>query len=149
MKGIFKLYIFKLIILSLTMIFISFGASAKSDVEMYYKYCKPYQNNGFSADGLNETKLTNSLKCVEFFAILKMIGERNCYIFNSLRKNNRINDKSFIEVARFTANSTPSVDAIISSFIKYAENNPASWVLRVDTPAPEYLSKEFPCKLGN
>ena len=31
MKGIFKLYIFKLVILSLAMIFISFGASAKSE----------------------------------------------------------------------------------------------------------------------
>ena len=31
MKSIFKLYIFKLVILSLTMIFISFGANAKSN----------------------------------------------------------------------------------------------------------------------
>lgn len=48
MKSIFKLYIFKLVILSLAMIFISFGASAKKLNYFTEELCDKLQFNSAS-----------------------------------------------------------------------------------------------------
>ena len=57
----------KLLITSLTMIFISFGANALT-IEQLYKKCKPYQNNGFEFDNLSPGQIHNAVACLSYIA---------------------------------------------------------------------------------
>jgi hypothetical protein len=92
MKSIFKLYIFKLVILSLTMIFIIFGANA-STTEQFFGYCKTYQNNGFKLETDTDVAchvafvnlvepniLTGCGKLGSSFTHLQMVGIETLYI---------------------------------------------------------------------
>ena len=55
----------KLLIITLTIIFINSGVFAKNSgtIEDYYKFCKPYQVNGFSPKGLSDEQYNMSLIC--------------------------------------------------------------------------------------
>ena len=152
MKGIFKLYIFKLVILSLTMIFISFGASAYS-IKTMYEYCKPLQNNGFKMKGLDEERQVNGLTCSTYTIALKELGERNC-IYLNIVKEMGADDKSgtfdmFSMVKNTMASGKADVNAVVASFNKFAENNPDKWENKPSVHFKEFVSEVFPCKLDN
>lgn len=145
MKSIFKLYIFKLVILSLAMIFISFGASATS-VENLYKQCKPFQSNGFSYEGLSEKQKWDAVLCQKILNNIALRGTSNCYLLNAERKDGNINDRQFQKLTML-ANSPAYGNSLVISFLKYAEANPNVWKTRIPVVSYWFLSKDFPCQL--
>ena len=67
----------KLLITTLTMIVISFGANAFPIKDMY-AHCKPFQNNGFKIQNLDDTQQLNALSCMAYMRALRDVGEWNC-----------------------------------------------------------------------
>ena len=146
MKSIFKLYILKLAILSLTMIFISFGASA-NNVEELYKYCKPFQNNGLTLDGLNIKQQRSGLLCATYIRAMIDMGGQNCVYLNEMYKST--SDKIGIQVlSSFHANDRKApLNAVITSFVIFAENNTSKWKYSPASYVKEFINKNHPCKL--
>ena len=138
----------KLLIITLMMFFLSFGVSAdgKATVEKYYKYCKPLQNNGFELQGLSKKKQIGAIVCNNVLNSIKDIGARNCVALQELRKQKKINKKQFQEFSFYFANSNASTNAIISSFIKYAEDNPEKWDRPIYDASYYFLIDKFSCK---
>ena len=150
MKSIFKLYIFKLVILSLTMIFISFGANAYS-IKVMYEYCKPLQNNGFKIESMDNQGQIDGLECWSYMTALKDLGFANCRILN-LAKKHGADDQSgtydtFNMVKDTMASGKADVNAVVASFNKFAENNPDKWKYKTAEYFKEFVSDVFPCKL--
>ena len=150
MKRIFKLYIFKLTILSLTMIFISFGASAYP-IKKMYQYCKPYQNNGFQVKSMDAKGKINALTCVSYKTAIKDLGFYNCTLLNQA-KGMGADDQTgpfdtFEMVKQTMASGKAGINAVIASFNKFAENNPDKWKYKSAHFFKEFLSDVFPCKL--
>ena len=138
----------KLIITTLTMFFISFGASAMS-VEELYKDCKPLQNNGFAFETLKRNQMEAALACTAYLNGLADRGYVNCRHLKALNKNkNILFDKKNLEViSSITANAKFSNNPLITSFINFAENNPQKWKFAPYNYASQFIGKMFPCKL--
>ena len=137
----------KLLITTLTMIFISFGAHA-FNVETLYKYCKPYQNNGFSWDNLSKSKIQDGIICISYFRGLGEAGYGTCDYFRRVYDRGLIDIKAFKTLSSLTANEKfGSVTQIITSFINFAENNPQHWKYSPYNYTNKYISEKFPCKL--
>ena len=109
MRVFFKLYIFKLVILSLTMIFFTFGASAINIGDMY-KNCKPYQNNGYKIEGLTETQAIESVACNAYFRALINTGVKNCQILNNELMQEGISNNNLLALGIVTANSNANIE---------------------------------------
>ena len=135
----------KLLITTLTMMFISFGANAIS-VENLYKQCKPFQNNGFAYEGLSEKQKWDAVLCQNILNNIALRGTSNCYILNSERKDGNISDRQFKRLASILANSPAHGNSLVVSFLQYAEANPNNWKTRVPVVSYWFLSENFPCK---
>lgn len=150
MRSIFKLYIFKLVILSLTMIFISFGANAYS-IKVMYGYCKPLQNNGFNFENMEQGAQIKALTCYSYMTAVKDFGYANCGTLSVAKRNGAEGQSgtfdTFNLVKDYMASGKADADAVIASFIKFAENNPDKWKYKSTEYVKEYLSDVFPCKL--
>ena len=136
----------KLLITTLAMIFISFGANALS-VEKLYKDCKPYQSNGFSTKNLSFEKQISSIACLSYLRGIRDKGDLNCKYLKGIKKAKAIDIESLRVLSLLLANSKASISSVITSFINYAENHPENWKYTPDTYSKEYLSDKFPCKL--
>ena len=132
----------KLLITTLTMIFISFGASAFT-VEQVYKNCKPYQNNGFTIENLSLSQKQNALACVTYLRGLIDRGVTNCYYFSQLKPY--ITKDMIKKLSGLLANGEVSNNAVITSFINYAENNPDTWKHSPSTYSKRFINDKFPC----
>ena len=146
MKGIFKLYIFKLIFLSLTMIFISFGASAKlMTTGELYKNCKKYQNDGFQIKNKNDAmEIANAFMCLTRFKTMTEEGDILC--MNLKMFYQREGETPYIKVLARRANSfITDINQSIMSFINFAEQNPNKWDRWYQQDRSEYFAKSFPC----
>jgi len=129
------------------MIFISFGAHAFS-VETLYKYCKPYQNNGFSWDNLSKSKIQDGIICLSYFRGLGDAGYGTCDYLRRVYDRGLIDIKAFKTLSSLTANGKfGSVTQIITSFINFAENNPQHWKYSPYNYTNKFISEKFHCKL--
>lgn len=139
----------RLLIITLTIIFVSFGASAKNTggVEQYYKFCKPYVANGLSTKGMTEDQVIEFLICNNVLVVLMKRGDMNCKLLNGLRKQGDINDKQFSFLSMLTANEYVSPNPLITSFVTFAENNPDKWNKTLVGSTFDFLNRKFPCKL--
>ena len=137
----------KKLLLILTFVLFSFSASANDGtVEDYYKFCKPYQANGFSPEGLTSIQKTKSLLCHNSLVNLMKRGQLNCVILNKLRKNNEINDDQFLRLSSLIANEFVRPNPLITTFLNYAENNPDHWEAHISESTFYFLNKKYPCK---
>ncbi len=140
----------KLLITTLTMIFISFAASAYS-IEDMYKYCKPLQNNGFQIESMDEKGQINALTCYSYMTAIKDLGSANCGILGVAKRSGADGQSgtfdTFNLVKDYMASGKADTNAVIASFNKFAENNPDKWVYKSSAYVKEYLSDVFPCKL--
>ena len=137
----------KLLITTLTMIFISFGAFGWSIGETY-KLCKPYQNNGFEINGLSNMAQVNSTLCKTTFRMLINTGVRNCQIINLVKESNKdIKTNTLKVMSMMTSNSNADMNAVITSFINFAENNTDDWSSLVSWSQHKFLNNKFPCEL--
>ena len=138
----------KLIIITLTMIFIGFGASAKTmSLGQLYKDCKIYQRNGFTLKKLQELDIYKSILCVSTFKT--MINEGG-FLCEGLKQEHKLepNSKSLLFVAIMRANSIPiDVSQAIMTFINYAEKHPKRWDEPYQFFRNEFMSAEYPCDL--
>ena len=146
MKSIFKLYIFKLAILSLTMIFISFGASALT-IEKLYKDCKPFQSNGFEFNNLDSNQIQRAIACFSYLSGLKNSGFTNCIIMREFNRIKYVDKKKLDLISSLLTNANVDIDQVITSFTNYAENNTEFWKNELSNYARKFISKKFPCKL--
>ena len=156
MRSIFKLYIFKLVILSITMIFISFGASAyNSDIGSMYGWCSVLKKNNFSFKGLDTEEFVEALVCESAMQSYVQVGANTCdnikiahFASKRVAKNDQSKIKVFLDgIAIDTANSFVSTKQVILSFLNYAEKNPNEFNDRLYIKRQEFLGKVFPCKL--
>ena len=132
----------KILITTLTMIFTSFSASGKN-VETYYKYCKPFQTNGYSQKGLTEDNSVKAIACIHALTPLMDVGFSNCNVLSIYRKNDYIDDAQFEILALGTANNLVSTFQLITSFISYAENNPDKFKQPIGEAAGYFLKMKF------
>ena len=146
MRSIFKFYIFKLAILSLTMIFISFGANAFT-VEDLYKRCKPFQNNGFAFDNLSNDQMQKGLMCLSYIRGIIDLGGKNCIYLKSALKSKWIDKYALQNLSPFIANDPDvPINAAITSFVKFAENNTSKWGYSPSNYNDDFIGKDYPCK---
>ena len=136
----------KLLITTLTMIFISFGASAKvNTIGELYKDCKIYQNNGFELTGLDQVGIFRSTKCAIRFNTMLFEGQYLCIALNALYKQN-IDQNALNLIAKMRANSgVKNIDQAIMTFINFAEKNPEKWDSDYQLYRDLYLGEKFPC----
>ncbi len=83
----------KLLITIITMMFISFGAYAFNIGDMY-KYCKPYQSNGFDYNELTENQQIKALQCLSSLKFMFNIGSKTCVYLQSFYNS----EKKFLEI---------------------------------------------------
>ena len=136
----------KLIITTLTLIFISFGANAIT-VEKLYKFCKPYQNNGFQFDNLSSVQKNNAVGCLSYITGMVDKGSGTCRMIKEINKKKLIDKKQLNFLSSLIANERAQINAIIASFNNYAENNTDKWKYTPGSYTYEFISKKFPCKL--
>ena len=136
----------KLIITTLTMIFISFGASALS-VEELYKFCKPFQSNGFSLDNLSQNKVDKAFGCMAYIRGLAERGYVSCIYLRGFNKKELFEKTELEVIASLTANDKGKVNPLITSFINFAENNPKKWKFAPYNYAYKFITNVYPCKI--
>ena len=137
----------KLLITTLTMIFISFGANAV-EIGKMYNNCKPFQNNGFSMNGLAEEQLITATVCGGYFRGMIDLGVKNCVFLRIFHKYKMVDDDEFKSFSKVLANTmNPNLRAVIAGFINYAENNSEKWDKEIGLISHNFLSEKFPCKL--
>lgn len=136
----------KLLIITLTMIFISFSTSAVTVGDLY-KYCKPYQNNGFEFNNLGTVQIQNALGCMFYLRGMIDRGRGNCIVLEEMNKMNIIETNKLKVFSNLTANDKAPLNPIITSFINYAENNTHQWKYSPLSYAQDFISKKFPCKI--
>jgi hypothetical protein len=136
----------KLLISTLTIIFISFGANA-FNVEDLYKKCKPLQNSGFTLDNLNLTQKSNAVHCATFIRAILSMGARNCVMLQEAYK--RTTDVITVRtLADLLANDfNISLNAAVTSFVIFAENNTQYWKYGPTNYVNKFIGKNYPCKL--
>lgn len=138
----------KLLITTLTMIFMSYGASA-AKIELMYKNCKPFQNNGFNFNNLNNEQYETSLMCVSYFRGMLDLGYKNCVYLKASHKNKLIDYKTFETLSYIIANRRNSnLNAVVAGFNKFAENNTDKWDAEIGAYSHIFISEKFPCKIN-
>lgn len=139
----------KLLITTVTMIFISFGANAdmKGNVEEYYKLCKPYVANGLSTKGMRDDQLLDFAICSNVLVGHMIRGDMNCKLLKNFRNAGDINSKQFRLLSIAFANKYASLNQIVTSFVGYAENNPNVWRETLAGNTVQFINLKFPCKL--
>ena len=138
----------KLLITTLTMIFMSFGANALT-VERLYKNCRPFQNNGFEFKNLSDTQRKNAIACMSYLAGVRDAGVSHCDMLGEYKKMNFLDKEKLTIVSELSANANPNIDQVITSFTNYAENNTNHWNNSATSYANLYLYTKFPCKLDD
>jgi len=128
----------KLIILTSTILFLMFpvsGAKATS-IGLLVEYCKPLANRGF------ELKAQEDIYCL---SALKSINEAyyaNCRWLKAAKSAGMVMPTKLLQ---FIASGDAPPNALIQSFVNWAEANPAKWQ---DTPSSyqfEWQSTQWPC----
>ena len=146
----------KLIIITLTMIFISFGAKAyNSDIESMYGWCTTFKNNNFKYKGLNSDDLMVSLVCETAMQSYSQLGASTCeniQIANKAAQMNTKDDHWKVKVflnglEKDSANAPVSLKQTVLSFSNYAEKNPNDFGKRIYQKREEFLGKIFPCDI--
>jgi len=138
----------KLLITTLAMIFMSFGAQAYK-IEKIYKFCKPYQTAGFKADSLNISEKEYASVCLAYLKGITDLGFLNCLTLSAINKNVTIPSNVTGALYRNTNKEPPTYAALITSFINFAENNTNLWEDFVTLHADKFLGNKFPCDLKN
>ena len=129
--------------------FSSYGQNLMNVGEMY-KFCKPYQNNGFDLNGLSEKAQINSTVCNSVFRTLIDTGLRNCQLTKSLREADKDIKKNTLKlIAGIISNSNADLNSVITSFIVFSENNTNEWSKNLSWFQHKFLSNKFPCKIDN
>ena len=136
----------KLLITTLSIVFISFGANAKfSTTGELYKDCKKFQTDGFQIKNQNDAmQIATSFSCLTRF--LTMIEEGDILCMNLKLMHEKIGDKPWMKILAKRANSlVENVNQSIMAFINYAEKNPKKWNRWYQADRHEYFAKNFPC----
>lgn len=140
----------KLLITTLTMLFISFGANAYS-VKIMYEYCKPLQNNGFQLESMDNERQMDGLSCMTYMTAIRDLGVTNCVLLNVAKRSGADAQSGTFDTFNMAKDAMASgeadVNAVIASFNKFAENNPDKWKYKSASYFKEFLSDVFPCKL--
>ena len=133
------------------MIFISFGANAFNIGDLY-KYCKPYQSNGFNYNELTDNQQFNALQCLSSLKFMFNIGSKTCVylqsFYNSEKRVSRDLAKKLSFLSAVLANSSnwqKNINAVIASFNVFAENNSQLWNEDVTLHHDKFISNKFPC----
>lgn len=143
--------VYQNLILILSFIFISFASYAKStvSVDFLYKMCKPSQSDGFDMKNQSQNNKVRGLVCTTFFRTLADAGFTNCITMKNLYKEKMIPPKDIEFISRLSANKIANVNAVITSFIRWSENNPEQFDKLGVTFKSEYLHQVFPCEYNS
>lgn len=111
------------------------GANATS-IGTLVEWCKPYANRGF------EVKADEDVYCV---TTLKAINESyvaNCVWVKAAKEQG---DAIHPALVQFLASGDAPINALIQSFLNWAEANPGKWNTTPSSYQFKWLSKEWPC----
>ena len=112
------------------------------------QYCKPFANNAFKFDGLNTDESFKANLCYSYIMGQVDAGNFLCDSINIMIKEDiSKNPREAGAIAMMFGNSAKrsQLNAVIQTFINYAEANPKDWEYRVNAMA--WLTKDYPCDL--
>ena len=138
----------KLIITTLTMIFISFGANSMT-VGKTYNICLPYKSNGFDLNKMSKEHLIMASTCIGLFRGVTSLGHKNCSVFGALLNQDLLINKRTLKLFKEQLSNryVSDIKAVIISFINFAEKNPQYWEEDFLEYADLFISSKFPCDL--
>ena len=113
-----------------------------------YKLCKPYQNHGFETYNLSKIESVNAMMCGSYFRALINTGVKNCHILSNKEIQKGIDKTILMGLGVMTANSNANLEAVITSFMNFAEKTSEKWEDFVDWSYHEFIGKKFPCVIN-
>ena len=135
--------IMKLLITTLTMIFIGFSAQAYKIDDMN-KHCKIFKANKFEVESSDNRIMNASIACSHYFRAILDGGQINCHALKMLKG---IKDFNRSLLASINANAAVTLPQAINSFLDWAENNEDKWHEGLMVYKTVFLHDKFPCKL--
>ena len=139
----------KLLITTLTMIFISFGATGQDyTIEKMFKNCKPLQSSGFNYKSIPKEALMRTVACKMYFDALVLAGVHVCgSLIGMKQRGYNVDTIEFKALRDLNSNDETKTFPVIASFINFAENNTNLWKEMISQHKLEFLSTKFPCKI--
>ena len=128
----------KMIIIISTIISVIFpisGANAISSGALV-EYCKPFANRGF------ELKVTEDAFCVAALTAIEESYSANCTWLKAAKSGGEIISPNLL---KFIASGEAPTNALIQSFLNWAEANPGKWDITASSYMFEWLSAQWPC----
>jgi len=121
--------------------------------EELYSRCKPYANNGFNLEQLSEKDQFAAVSCVSYFTGSKAVSFEICLnaqkLYRMSLETTDIKSKRELEVSSKLIGALGSdmvdvsVNAVIRSFINYADQNTQVW--NVQPVTISYIASSWPC----
>ena len=113
------------------------------------KCVTPYKVMGLIPKNQIQIKKVRGLLCTTFFRTLADAGFINCVTMKNLYKEKMIPPNDIEFISRLSANKIANVNAVITSFIRWTENNPDKFNKLAVTFKAEYLHQVFPCEYNS
>ena len=136
----------KLLITTLTFMFISFEVLASSMGQLY-QFCTILKNNNYSVEGLDSSNKMKASMCASKFSSYATLGYRNCQFLRYAVRKNKITKESFIFLSQAMALGPINAKKLIPSFLIYMNMNPEFAKESTTLHLSKYGSKVFPCKM--
>lgn len=128
----------KVIMLISTLLALTFpfsGANATS-IGGLVEWCRPYANRGFDAQVAEDVYCSISLQTI------KEASMANCTWLKAAKSDGEVISPVLLN---FIASGDAPINALIQSFLNWAEANPGKWEITPSSYQFMWLSKEWPC----
>ena len=141
----------KLLITTLTFMFISFGAiSDVWKVGTLYESCKIINDADYILEKLDKNKKTHSVSCLSILITMMVEGEKICHSLKGTLKNlepSYVRGEILSKMLLF-GNSLTDTRNLIKTFVKWAKNNQEFWEQPITNSLPRmnFFGGNFPCK---
>ena len=144
----------KLLITTLTMIFISFGANSSIKIGQLHDFCSIYKSNNFKLNGLEGDDFAKALTCGIKFQRFIETGWQTCKTYNlfykkSIEKNylSKSDKQLYYLMSQTTANKFITTKQGVLSFLNWADKNPKLFDKYSINYLGDYLINDFPCEI--
>ena len=102
-------------------------------IEQAYNFCKPFTEKNF------QLEKSTDIACQFYFKAMFDISRTNCFWAQNAKNEEKMDAYNFV------AGLPPSVNALIQSFVNWAERNPNTWGQGKPGGMQEYNFKTWPC----
>ena len=143
----------KILITTITMIFISFGVLGDGtawNVGKLYERCKIINDADFNFEELDKDKTAYSVSCISILITMMVEGEKICHSLKGTLKNlepSYVRGEILGRMLLF-GNSLTDNQNLIKTFVKWAKNKQEFWKQPITNSQPrmDFFGGNFPCK---